>query len=97
MDKKIFVSAALSGLFAIGSAYGEGKGISVPSSKTTAHPAAKAVAKGECHGVTSCHGKGECKSDKNECKGKNTCKGQGWMSMNKKACDKKKGEWKPKA
>ena len=90
MDKKIFVSAALSGLFAMGLAHGEGK------AKPAAKPVAKTAEKGECHGVTSCHGKGECKSDKNECKGKNTCKGQGWMTMTKKTCDKKKGEWKPK-
>lgn len=51
--------------------------------------------KGECYGVNSCAGKGECgNADGASCKGTNKCKGQGWITQTKKQCEKKKGRFK---
>ena len=49
--------------------------------------------KGECHGVNSCKGKGECGGAGHSCAGENTCKGKGWVKMTKAECMKKKGKW----
>lgn len=54
----------------------------------------KAAVMGECTGVNSCKGKGECGGSGHECAGKNACKGQGWMKMSEKDCVAKKGKWK---
>ncbi len=51
------------------------------------------VAKGQCHGVNDCKGKGECKTAKSSCEGKNDCKGHGWNSMSKADCDAKGGDY----
>ncbi len=57
-------------------------------------PAAQAPAQGECHGVNSCKGSGECAGKSNACTGKNSCKGKGWMKMSKEDCTAKKGTFK---
>ena len=45
------------------------------------------VAMGQCHGVNSCKGKGECKTAVSSCEGKNDCKGKGWITMSKSECE----------
>ncbi|HYC00798.1 MAG TPA: hypothetical protein VEC57_16820 [Candidatus Limnocylindrales bacterium] len=50
--------------------------------------------KGECHGVNSCKGTGECGGDGHGCHGKNECKGKGWISMTKADCEAKGGKFK---
>ncbi len=59
--------------------------------------AAGEMAKGQCHGVNDCKGKGECKTANNSCEGKNDCKGKSWMSMAKTDCDTKGGIYVSKA
>jgi hypothetical protein len=49
---------------------------------------------GECHGVNSCKGKGECGGKGHSCAGKNSCKGKGWIKATKAGCDEKKGTFK---
>jgi hypothetical protein len=51
------------------------------------------MAKGQCHGVNDCKGKGECKTVTNSCEGKNDCKGKSWLSMSKADCDTKGGNY----
>lgn len=69
-----------------------------PPSKT---PAAKAKdsPKGECHGVNSCKGKGECGGPNWDCAGNNDCKGKGWITKTEAQCKKLGGKFKaePKA
>ena len=78
-NKKMVIGAALAGLLFSGSAvYADSTG-----DKTT----------GECHGVNSCKGKGECGGEGHECAGKNSCKGHGWVKMSKADCAKKKGKY----
>ncbi|MDH5656758.1 MAG: hypothetical protein OEZ34_12670 [Spirochaetia bacterium] len=52
-------------------------------------------AKGECHGINSCKGKGECGGKGYSCAGNNSCKGKGWISMTETECKEKGGEFKP--
>ncbi|WP_413289948.1 hypothetical protein [Bdellovibrio sp. HCB337] len=63
--------------------------------KKGANPAAdKGAAMGECTGVNSCKGKGECGGATHSCSGQNACKGKGWVKMTEKDCLAKKGTWK---
>lgn len=55
------------------------------------------MAKGQCHGVNECKGKGECKTATSSCEGKNNCKGKGWVSLSKADCDTKGGQYVAKA
>ena len=84
MDKKqttnILVTAALSSLLLAG-------GVSAKQ------PAGN-EAKGECHGINSCKGKGECGGKGYSCAGKNSCKGKGWIQMTEKECSTKGGTFK---
>lgn len=58
-------------------------------------PAAASAAKGECHGVNECKGKGACGSGaEHNCAGTNACKGHGWLSLTKAECDAKGGSFK---
>lgn len=59
-------------------------------------PAAQAN-EGQCHGVNSCKGQGECSGKGHECGGQNECKGQGWNKSTEAACAEQKGEFKPDA
>lgn len=76
-NKKV-ISAAILGLLSVGV---------VP----LAHAAD--AAKGECHGVNACKGKGECGGKGNSCAGKNACKGQGWVTKTEAECKELKGEF----
>ena len=79
----LLVTAAITGMLAAGSA-----------SVLSAKPAKEA--KGECHGINSCKGKGDCGGKEGHaCAGMNSCKGKGWLSMTEKDCKKKGGEFKP--
>ncbi len=49
---------------------------------------------GECHGVNSCKGQGECGGTGHACAGKNTCKGQGWIGLTKADCEGRSGIFK---
>lgn len=53
----------------------------------------KTTTMGECHGVNTCKGKGECAGSGHSCAGMNTCKGKGWITMSEKDCKNKKGKW----
>ena len=84
MNKKntaVLVGVALSGLTFFGAC-----------SSATAKTGAQA--EGECHGINSCKGTGECGGKGHSCAGKNSCKGQGWLKMSKQDCDAKKGTFK---
>ena len=50
--------------------------------------------KGECYGVNSCKGTGECGGPGHACAGQNSCKGQGWITLAKADCDAKHGTFK---
>ncbi|TGK07565.1 hypothetical protein EHO59_05540 [Leptospira semungkisensis] len=80
LTKSMIIGAALTGLFATGT---------MAEQKT-----AKEEAKGECHGINSCKGTGDCGGKGHSCAGKNSCKGQGWTSLTKKDCEAKKGKFK---
>ena len=62
-------------------------GLMLAASMVNAEPAkkgpAKEEAKGECHGVNSCKGQGECGGPGHGCSGKNECKGKGWLKKTK--------------
>ncbi len=58
------------------------------------HESPKKPDKGECHGINSCKGKGECGGPGWDCAGNNTCKGQGWISTTAADCKKKGGKFK---
>ncbi len=85
-NKSFLVSAALSGLLlAAGCAHYHDSGSGAQ------------MAKGQCHGVNNCKGKGECKSAGHSCEGKNDCKGKGWVTMSKDDCNAKGGQYVAKA
>lgn len=52
--------------------------------------------KGECHGVNSCKGTGDCGGKGHGCGGKNACKGMGWKDMTHKECKKLDGKFQKK-
>ena len=83
MNKKFLVGAAILGLVATGSVNAK-----------DAKAGDKKAAMGECSGINTCKGTGDCGGDGHECKGKNSCKGKGWVKKDKKACESKKGTWK---
>jgi hypothetical protein len=57
------------------------------------HEPPKKPGKGECHGVNSCKGKGECGGPGWDCAGNNACKGQGWITTTASDCKKKGGKF----
>lgn len=82
MNKTVVVTAALAGLMMAGCA----------TSKATADKTS--TVKGECHGINSCKGTGDCGGAGTSCAGTNACKGQGWVKMTKADCDAKGGSFK---
>ena len=80
----LFVSAALTGLL-LATGCASQKGNTESSSS---------VAMGECHGVNSCKGTGDCGGKGYSCAGKNACKGKGWLKMSKADCTEKGGKFK---
>jgi uncharacterized membrane protein len=90
MDHKSLTGAALAALALAACSHHHHHG---KASAKDAAPAA--AAKGECHGVNECKGKGACGSGENhDCAGQNTCKGLGWISLTKAECDAKGGTFK---
>ena len=85
--KTMLISAAVIGLLAGSANANAEKG-------KKAKPVKDKVAVGECHGVNSCKGKGECGGAGHSCAGKNSCKGKGWIKLSKAECDEKNGEFK---
>ncbi|HTL12013.1 MAG TPA: hypothetical protein VL588_05975 [Bdellovibrionota bacterium] len=85
-QKKALVVAALAALAAGQVVLGE-------DAKTPAQAPAATAAKGECSGVNSCKGQGECGGKGHSCAGYNECKGKGWITLTKAECDAKKGTW----
>lgn len=85
-QKNILLGAALAGLM-LASPHADAK-----KSKAT-HKKVE-VAMGECHGVNSCKGHGECGGADHACAGKNSCKGKGWIKASKADCEKQGGEFK---
>ncbi|MGE4131436.1 MAG: hypothetical protein AB7F86_07340 [Bdellovibrionales bacterium] len=81
MNRSLLISAALAGLMLSGCA---------SSQKASTGE----VAAGECHGVNSCKGTGECGGAGHSCAGKNSCKGQGWVKVSKAECAEKGGKFK---
>lgn len=92
MNKRMLIlSAATAGIMAAATAIAAEE--NTPKKNTP--PADKAAVMGECHGINSCKGKGQCGGGTtgHQCGGQNACKGQGWIKMTKKNCDAKKGKW----
>jgi hypothetical protein len=83
MRKELLLAAALTGLMTVAHA----------EDKKAAPAVAKKEVKGECSGVNSCKGTGECGGKDHSCAGKNTCKGQGWVTKTEKECKELKGTW----
>ena len=80
----MLLSAAITGMLAVsGCAHNKAD----TSEATTA-------AEGECHGINSCKGEGDCGGKGHSCAGKNTCKGQGWKKMSEADCSEAGGEFK---
>jgi hypothetical protein len=87
MDSKSkMVKAALSGLM-IGS-------VCLSGCTTWSGGGSSSEASGECHGVNSCKGTGDCGGKGHSCAGKNECKGKGWKKMSEKDCNGKGGTFK---
>lgn len=87
--QKMLNAAAMAGLLVGTMASHAGTKSKTPE----AAPATKAVT-GECHGINSCKGKGECGGPGYGCAGNNSCKGQGWLTTTKEECATKKGTFK---
>lgn len=79
--------AALSGIFL---AYGCVDGMSSGAKEATTSE------KGQCHGINSCKGSGNCGGAHHSCGGKNACKGKGWKHMTHADCKHKGGKFKRK-
>ncbi|MGE3975854.1 MAG: hypothetical protein AB7F59_15120 [Bdellovibrionales bacterium] len=83
MNKSAILAAAVTGLIMAGCA-----------SNPTSTSGASAAAEGECHGINSCKGTGDCGGAGYSCAGKNSCKGKGWLKMSKTDCESKNGKFK---
>ena len=82
MKKSYLVAAAVSGLLLTSGCASTGSGSSAESTV------------GQCHGVNSCKGTGDCGGKDYSCAGKNSCKGKGWKKMTQSDCDEKGGTFK---
>jgi uncharacterized membrane protein len=83
MNKSLLMAAAITGLM-----------VSACSTTPKTATSSSEVATGECHGVNSCKGQGECGGAGHSCAGKNSCKGQGWIKLSKVTCETKGGKFK---
>lgn len=90
MTKKTATMAAISGLIAAGALT---TSLRAHAQESTP-PTGAMTAEGECHGVNSCKGKGDCGGKGHSCAGKNSCKGKGWLKTTKEECAKQKGKFK---
>ena len=87
MDKKTALTA--SALAALALAAGCAR-----NGPAAAKTASNAPAKGECSGVNSCKGTGECGGVGHSCAGQNSCKGLGWISLTRSDCEARHGTFK---
>ncbi len=87
----LLLGAALTGLLTVAACSSGG------STTDSASPAVDSGATGECHGINSCKGTGDCGGKGYSCAGKNACKGQGWLKLKKAECEKKGGKFKADA
>jgi hypothetical protein len=85
MKKSVLFSAAVAGMLLAPNAFAKTKKAATKSG---------AEATGQCHGINSCKGKGECAGQDHGCAGSNECKGKGWVTMTKTQCLAKKGKFK---
>lgn len=90
MTKKTATMAAISGILAAGALTASLRA----HAQDTSAPSETATAEGECHGINSCKGKGDCGGKGHSCAGKNSCKGKGWLRTTKEECAKQKGKFK---
>jgi hypothetical protein len=86
MGKSALVAAAITGFMMT---------TVVHAADKAAAPADKAAATGECAGINSCKGKGECGGVGHSCSGKNACKGKGWVKKTEAECKAAKGKFTP--
>ncbi|MBL8020651.1 MAG: hypothetical protein JNM27_13355 [Leptospirales bacterium] len=87
--KHLLIAAALSGLMSCASAAQNANG-----PKSTCTPGADKAC-GECYGINSCKGTGECGgADGGSCKGTNSCKGKGYLHMTLDQCKTAAGTFK---
>lgn len=84
MNKTRILTAAFTGLIMAGCA----------SETKMASDSSSTMAQGECHGINSCKGTGECGGAGHSCAGKNSCKGKGWVTLSKADCNSKGGTFK---
>src|SRR6185312_6467559 len=97
MDKRTtLTTAALAALTmaAAGCASGAKNSKSSNGSSTASAAPAGSAATGECYGVNTCKGTGECGGPGHSCAGQNSCKGQGWITLTQAACEGKHGTFK---
>jgi uncharacterized membrane protein len=88
MDKKAALTTAALAAFALAAGCAHD---SKTAKATTAAPAAKG---GECYGVNTCKGTGECGGPGHSCAGQNSCKGQGWITLTQPDCEARHGTYK---
>jgi len=86
----LLVGAALTGLLMVSGCANKNENVKAdePVAAASADPT------GECHGINSCKGQGECGAKGHACAGKNACKGKGWVKLSKSECTKKGGKFK---
>jgi uncharacterized membrane protein len=87
MDDKTALAAAALAAFSMAAGCAH-------SGPAPAKTASTAPAKGECSGVNSCRGTGECGGPGHSCAGQNACKGQGWISLTQSDCEARHGTFK---
>jgi len=85
--KNLLLSAAALGLMVT---------VSGCASSGSGDSTSDSMAMGECHGVNSCKGTGDCGGKGYSCAGKNSCKGKGWLKMSKVDCVAKSGKFSAK-
>jgi len=69
-------------------------GMIVAAGCASTNHSADSMAMGECHGVNSCKGQGDCGGKGYSCAGKNSCKGHGWVKLSQNDCQAKGGKFK---
>ncbi|MFT4571860.1 MAG: putative membrane protein [Hyphomicrobiaceae bacterium] len=88
MNKKMLLASAALGGFVLAAT------VATPSwAEEAATGGDNGAAMGECHGVNSCKGTGDCGGKGHSCAGKNECKGNGWIKASKADCETKGGEF----
>ena len=94
MDKKSTLAAAA--LAALAMAAGCARGAKTTATASADHHAGG----GECWGVNTCKGTGECGAPAglgeagHSCAGQNSCKGKGWITLAQAECEGRHGTFK---